>query len=136
MAQLFAATPVRDLQSFLMFKTLDAWASSLSEPWVQAHFDVHGKRLQSLPQRRAAEFESIAAVNAVPGEEIGRLYVANHFGASDRAKVAEMVGYRRATYAARIAQLDWMDTPTRTEALHKLERITTKIGFPEQWHDR
>jgi endothelin-converting enzyme/putative endopeptidase len=136
MAQLFAATPVRDLQSFLLFKTLDAWAASLSEPWVQARFDFHSKRLQSIPKRRAAAFESIAAVNAVLGEEIGRLYIANYFGASDRAKVAEMVGYLRATYADRIAQLDWMDTPTRAEALHKLERITTKIGFPERWHDR
>lgn len=136
MAQLFAAIPVRDLQSFLMFKTLDAWAPSLSEPWVQAHFDFHSKRLQSIPKRRAAAFESVAAVNAVLGEEIGRLYVANYFGASDRAKVAEMVGYLRATYAARIAQLDWMDAPTRAEALRKLDRITTKIGFPERWHDR
>jgi putative endopeptidase len=136
LAQLFAATPVGDLQSFLMFKTLDAWAPSLSEPWVQAHFDFHNKRLQSTPQRRAAEFESIAAVNAALGEEIGRIYVAEYFGASDRAMVEEMVGYLRATYAERIAKLEWMDAETRAEALRKLERITTKIGFPERWHDR
>ena len=136
LAQLFAATPVRDLQSFLMFKTLDAWAPSLSEAWVQAHFDFHGKRLQSTPQRRAAEFESIAAVNSALGEEIGRLYVAEYFGVADRAKVEEMVGYLSAAYAERIAALDWMDAPTRGEALRKLERVTTKIGFPERWHDR
>ncbi|MFM7350082.1 MAG: M13 family metallopeptidase [Erythrobacter sp.] len=136
MAQLFAATSVRDLQSFLMFKTLDAWAPSLSDAWVQAHFDFHSKRLQSIPKRRSAELESIAAVNAALGEEIGRIYVANYFGATDRAKVSEMVGYLRATYAARIAKLEWMDEPTRAEALRKLERITTKIGFPARWHDR
>jgi putative endopeptidase len=136
LAQLFAATTVRDLQSFLMFKTLDAWADSLSDPWVQAHFDFHGKRLQSTPQRRAPEFESIAAVNSALGEEIGQLYVAKYFGSSDRAMVEEMVGHLRDTYAERIAKLDWMDGPTRAEALRKLERITTKIGFPERWHDR
>jgi endothelin-converting enzyme/putative endopeptidase len=135
-AALFAATPLRDLQSFLMFKTLDAWATSLSEPWVQAHFDFHGKRLQSTPTRRPAELESIAATSAVLGEEIGRLYVANYFGPADRATVTEMVGYLRAAYAERIAALDWMDAATRAEALRKLERITTKIGFPERWHDR
>ena len=136
MAQLFAETPVHDLQSFLVFKTLDAWAESLSEPWVQAHFDFHGKRLQDAPQRRTPEFESIGAVNKALGEEIGRIYVASHFGPSDRAVVLEMVGYLRATYAERIAKLDWMDAPTRAEALHKLERITANIGFPERWHDR
>lgn len=136
MAELFSHTPTRDLQSFLMFKTLDAWAESLSEPWVQAHFDFHGKRLQDAPQRRAAEFESIGAVNKALGEEIGRLYVANYFGEADRAIVEEMVGYLRTTYAERIAKLDWMDEPTRAEALRKLERITARIGFPERWHDR
>ncbi len=135
-AQLFAATPVEDWQSFLMFKTLDYWAKSLSAPWVEAHFAFHGKQLQGTPARRPAAFESIAAVNAALGEEIGQLYVARHFGAADRAMVEDMVGYLRNTYAERIAKLDWMDAPTRAEALRKLERITTQVGFPTRWHDR
>ncbi len=72
-AKLFAETPVADLQAFLLFKTLDAWADSLSEPWVQAHFDFHSKRLQDVPKRRAAALESISAVNGKLGEEIGRI---------------------------------------------------------------
>jgi putative endopeptidase len=135
-AKLFADTPVADLQSFLTFKTLDAWADSLSEPWVQAHFDFHVKRLQDTPARRPAELESIAAVNAALGEELGRIYVAEYFGASDRAKVDEMVGYLRDTYRDRIEKLEWMDDATRQEALKKLAKVTRYIGYPEQWHDR
>lgn len=135
-AKLFADTPVPDLQSFLAFKTLDAWADSLSEPWVQAHFDFHVKRLQDTPERRPAELESIAAVNAAFGEEVGRLYVGKYFGASDRAKVDEMVGYLRDTYRERIEKLEWMDEATRVEALNKLAKVTRYIGYPERWHDR
>jgi putative endopeptidase len=136
MAKLFAETPVADLQSFLTYKTLDAWADSLSEPWVQAHFDFHGKRMQDTPQRRPAELESISSVNASLGEEIGRIYVAEYFGASDRAKVNEMVAYLRDTYRQRIEKLEWMDAPTRAEALTKLEKVANYIGYPERWHDR
>lgn len=136
MAALFAATPVADLQSFLLFKTLDGWADSLSEPWVQSHFDFHFKRLNDTPQRRAAKFESIASVNAALGEEIGRVYVAEYFGASQKARVEEMVGYLRATYRDRISKLDWMDAPTKAEALKKLEKLRTHIGYPDRWHDR
>jgi endothelin-converting enzyme/putative endopeptidase len=136
LAKLFADTPVADLQSFLLYKTLDAWADSLSEPWVQASFDFHRKRLQDTPQRRPAELESIASVNEALGEEIGRIYVARHFGADDRAKVAEIVDYLRSTYRERIGKLDWMDAPTRGEALAKLDKITAYIGYPERWHDR
>lgn len=136
MARLFTETPVADLQSFLLFKTLDAWADSLSEPWVQASFDFHMKRLQDVPQRRPREFESIATVNGKLGEEIGRIYVSEYFGAADRAKVLEMVGYLEATYRDRISRLDWMDEATRKEALAKLDKITTHIGYPDKWHDR
>lgn len=136
LAALFAATPVADLQSFLLYKTLDGWADSLSEPWVQAHFDFHMKRLNDTPQRREPKFESIASVNKALGEEIGRLYVAQYFGAADKAKVEEMVGYLRATYGDRISKLDWMDAPTKAEALKKLNKITTHIGYPDKWHDR
>lgn len=136
LARLFAITPAADLQTFLVFKTLDAWADSLSEPWVQAHFDFHGKRLQDTPQRRPPELESIMAVSSVLGEEIGRIYVARYFGAAERAKVEEMVNYLRATYRDRISKLDWMDAPTRAEALKKLDKVTRYIGYPERWHDR
>ncbi len=135
-SKLFAETPVEDLQSFLVFRTLDFWAPYLSEPWVQARFDFHSGTLQGVSQRRSPELEAVAAVNAVLSEEIGKIYVALHFSASDRAKVAEMVGYLRATYRERIEKLDWMDEPTRKEALGKLSKITSYIGFPDRWHDR
>jgi endothelin-converting enzyme/putative endopeptidase len=135
-AKLFADTPIDDIRSLMLFRTLDFWAPYLSEPWVQAHFDFHSKTLQGIAQRRPADLETVAAVNAVLSEEIGRIYVAEHFGTSDRAKVAEMVDYLRATYRDRIGKLDWMDEPTRKEALTKLDRIASYIGFPDRWHDR
>jgi endothelin-converting enzyme/putative endopeptidase len=135
-AGLFAETPIEDIRSLLMFRALDSWAPYLSEPWVQAHFDFHSKTLQGVAQRRSPELESVAAVNAVLGEEIGRIYVAEYFGAADRAKVAQMVDYLRATYRERIGKLNWMDEPTRREALAKLEKIASYIGFPDRFHDR
>jgi len=68
--------------------------------------------------------------------EIGRIYVAQYFGAADKAKVEEMVGYLRATYRDRIGKLDWMDASTKAEALKELEKITTHIGYPDKWHER
>jgi hypothetical protein len=47
-----------------------------------------------------------------------------------------MVDYLRATYRDRIQKLDWMDEPTRREALAKLDKIASYIGFPDRWHDR
>jgi endothelin-converting enzyme/putative endopeptidase len=135
-SKLFARTPVEDIRSMLLFHALDFWSPYLSDDWVQAHFDFHGKVLQGVDQRRSPQLEAVAAVNELLSEEVGRIYVDEYFGASDRAKVAQMVDYLRATYRERIAKLDWMDEPTRKEALAKLDKIASHIGFPDRWHDR
>ncbi len=135
-ARLFGATPVADLQSWMLFKTLDGWSSSLSQPWVQAQFDFHSKALAGIPERRPAALETVGAVNGALGEELGRIYVKQYFGASDRAQVDELIGYLRATYRDRIIHNAWMDEPTRKEALAKLDKIVRHIGFPDRWHDR
>jgi endothelin-converting enzyme/putative endopeptidase len=135
-AKLFAETPVEDIRSWLMFKTLDRWSPFLSEPWVQAHFEFHQKTLSGVSERRPAELEAVAAVNAALGEEIGRIYVAEYFGAADKARVQELIGYLRREYGTRIKANPWMDEPTRKEALAKLEKIVSHIGYPDRWHDR
>ena len=38
-------------------------------------------------------------------------------------------------YRISISQLDWMGPKTRARALEKLDRFTTKIGYPGRWRD-
>jgi putative endopeptidase len=135
-AKLFADTPVDILQSYLVFHTLDSWAPYLSDAWVHAHFDFHKKTLMGVAQRRTAVLETVAAVNSLLGEEIGRIYVAGYFGANHRAQVQEMVNYLQAAFRDRIEHNDWMDAATRKEALAKLDKVSNHIGFPDRWHDR
>src|SRR4029079_6278580 len=37
--------------------------------------------------------------------------------------------------ADRIKTLEWMDEPTKQEALKKLAAFTVKIGYPDKWRD-
>ena len=135
-AKLFAQTPVADLQSYMLFHALDDWSNSLSDEWVDAYFDFHGRKLMGIAQRRPFELEAVGAVNGMFGEEIGRIYVAEYFPATHRAEVNTMVGYLRDTYRERIGKLDWMDAPTKSEAIAKLNKVVSHIGYPERWHDR
>lgn len=135
-ASLYAETPVADLRAWMLFQAIDGWADSLSDEWVEAHFDFHSRKLQDITERRSPELEATAAVNQAFGEELGRLYVADYFPPAHRAEVDEMVGYLRDTYRDRITRLDWMDAPTKAEAIAKLNKVVSHIGYPERWHDR
>ena len=135
-ARLFAQTPVADLQSYMLFHALDDWSGSLSDEWVDAYFDFHRRKLMGVGERRPFELEAVGDVNAMFGEEIGRIYVAEYFPEAHRAQVNTMVGYLRDMFRERITKLDWMDAPTKAEAIAKLNKVVSHIGYPERWHDR
>ena len=135
-ARLFAQTPVADLQSYMLFHALDDWSGSLSDEWVDAYFDFHRRKLMGVGERRPFELEAVGDVNAMFGEEIGRIYVDEYFPAAHRAEVNTLVGYLRDMFRERITKLDWMDAPTKAEAIAKLNKVVSHIGYPERWHDR
>ena len=39
------------------------------------------------------------------------------------------------TYAEHIRQLDWMTPATKEKALFKLNKVTSKVCYPDKWKD-
>ena len=46
-----------------------------------------------------------------------------------------MVNNLKEALADRIKTLDWMDQPTKDQALKKLAAMQVKIGYPDKWLD-
>jgi putative endopeptidase len=69
------------------------------------------------------------------GEALGKLYVAYNFPPEAKARALEMVNNLKEALADRIKTLDWMDQPTKDQALKKLAVMQVKIGYPDKWLD-
>jgi len=135
MAAVYARTPLDTLRSYVAFHYLNRHAPLLSEAWSDAHFDLYSRRLMGIAEPRSLEKRGLEMVNAALGEEMGKLYVARYFPPESKAKTEEMVGYILQSMKERLEKLDWMDEPTRKEALAKLASFRVKIGYPTRWHD-
>src|SRR5439155_1595287 len=68
-------------------------------------------------------------------EALGKLYVADYFPPEAKARALELVNNLKAALSDRIKTLDWMDEPTKQEALKKLAAMNVKIGYPDKWRD-
>jgi endothelin-converting enzyme/putative endopeptidase len=134
-AALFGKTPVPVLRDHLAFSYLNANAVLLSEEWENAHFDMYDRKLQGIATPRPLPERSVQFVNELLGEEVAKLYVERYFPPAKKAKTKEMVGYIVDAMHEHLQKLDWMDEPTRKEALTKLSQFETQIGYPDQWHD-
>ena len=135
MAAVFAKPPVETLRDYVAFQYLNLHAALLSEPWVDANFDLFSRRLLGIPQSRPLEQRAVEFVSGIIGEKVARLYVERYFPAEYKAKTQEMVGFIRESMQEHLQQLDWMDEATRKEALAKLASFGVQIGYPEKWRD-
>jgi putative endopeptidase len=77
----------------------------------------------------------VASTNGALGEALGKLYVADYFPPEAKARALEMINNLKAALADRIKTVDWMDEPTKQQALKKLAAMNVKIGYPDKWRD-
>ncbi len=118
-----------------LFNTSICTQTLLSQPWVDAKFDLFSRRLMGIPEQRPLEKRAVQFVSGTLGNEVAKLYVERYFPAEYKAKTEEMVGFIRASMQEHLQQLDWMDEATRKEALTKLDSLSVQIGYPEKWRD-
>lgn len=134
-AQIFAKTPVSVLKDYLTFQYVNDHASYLNKTLSDARFDFYSKKLNGVEKQRTRQERALQTVNSLQGEPLGQIYVEKYFNPQSKEKIQDLVSYVRGTFNARLKDNDWMDEPTRQEALKKLEQFTVKVGYPDKWND-
>ncbi len=139
---ILAETPIDTWKQYCRFQLLDAAADYLTPEFVDAHFELHDRTITGVPEqkprwKRAVDATSGAGAGdfGVLGESLGQLYVQKYFPAESRRRMDELVANLMKTYETSIHELSWMTDATKKKALDKLSRITTKIGYPDEWRD-
>ncbi len=125
--------PVAEWKEYLRWRLIDGAANYLNNEIVQANFDFFSKELRGVEEMRPRWKRVLGNTNGALGEAIGKLYVDAVFPPEAKQKAQEMVENLKLAFAARIKGLDWMTDSTKTQALEKLEKMTVKIGYPDEW---
>ena len=139
---IIAETSVDVWKQYARFRLLDSAAEYLPKAFVDAHFELHDKTIAGVPEQKPRYKRAVDATSGagagdfgVLGEALGQLYVKKHFPAESRRRMDELVGNLMKTYEKSIHNLKWMTDATKVKAMEKLGKITTKIGYPDEWRD-
>ncbi|HEU0209861.1 MAG TPA: M13 family metallopeptidase [Candidatus Udaeobacter sp.] len=133
--QVFKQTPLDDFKAYLRWHLIDATASDLSKDFVDEDFNFKERTLRGAQQIKPRWKRVIESEDGSIGEALGKLYVAYNFPPEAKARALEMVNNLKEALADRIKTLDWMDQPTKEQALKKLAAMGVKIGYPDKWLD-
>jgi len=77
----------------------------------------------------------VQLINGSMGEALGQLYVAKFFPPASKVRMEKLIANLLEAYRQSITELDWMTPDTKKEALAKLAKFSTKIGYPNKWRD-
>ncbi|MFC8527892.1 M13 family metallopeptidase [Nocardia sp. NPDC057227] len=132
---LWAEVDIAVWRDYLKLSVIQAYARFLPAAIADARFDFFGKQLSGLEQKPEMWKSAVGVVDSNLGEQLGKLYVEKHFPAGAKERALVMVDDLMAAYRENFTNSSWMSEPTRREALAKLEKIDTKIGYPDKWVD-
>jgi putative endopeptidase len=133
--KLVAQTELSSWKAYLEWKLVRDAAPYLSKPFADANFAFYGTVVSGVTEQEPRWKRGVHLVEAVLGESLGKLYVAQHFPPERKARMEALVKNLLASYQQSIDTLDWMSAETKKEAQAKLAKFTPKIGYPNKWRD-
>ena len=133
--EVFKTTSVDDWKAYLRWHLIHDMAPMLSSDFVNENFRFFEATLRGTKQIKPRWKRVVTKADEELGEALGKLYVAEKFPPEAKARALEMVNNLKEALADRIKTLEWMDEPTKQEALKKLAAFTVKIGYPDKWRD-
>ena len=132
---MLSTIPLATWKHYLAFRVMDSRALHLDEATAAIRFDYRYRVLRGQKEEQPRWKQGVNVVNALVGEAVGKLYVAEYFPPEAKAKMEELVQNVVETLGASIEDLEWMSEETRGKAKQKLAKFTPKIGYPDEWTD-
>lgn len=120
---------------YLAFNLLDGAAPYLSDDFVKAGFDFHGKVMSGKQEQQPRWKRATNTVNGALSEAVGQMYVTEYFPPAAKERMLTLVSNLQTALSQRITDLQWMGDSTKEKALEKLAAFTVKIGYPDTWRD-
>jgi predicted metalloendopeptidase len=134
-AALVPEVSLRDWKAWTAAQIITQYAPYMSKPFADARFAFFGTALTGQPNQRDRWKRGVQLVNNAMGEAVGQLYVERHFPPAAKARMDALIANLIEAYRQSITDLEWMTPETRQEALAKLAKFTSKVGYPVKWRD-
>lgn len=131
---LFATLTDRELKDLYLWYFVQQATPALSDKFTDTAFEFN-KVMSGVQQQQPRWKRALGATENLLGEAVGELYVEEYFPASSKEYMIGLVENLRNALGKHIMHLDWMSDDTKVQALKKLNAITVKIGYPDQWKD-
>ncbi len=133
--QVLGSEPLASWQHWLAVQLIRSNAPYLASAFVNENFSFYSAKLAGVQELRERWKRGVAFTEGAVGEDIGQLYVDEHFPQRSKDEMDALVANLIDAYHQSIGELSWMSPETKDKALEKLSMFRPKIGYPSKWID-
>ena len=134
MNKMLASVHLDQWKTYLSWHFVNRAAPYLPERFVNETFAFR-RTLTGVTEQQPRWKRCTLATDQMLGDALGKVYVDKYFSPATKARLQQMVTNVKASFREHLLSLNWMGEQTRTEALAKLDGMTAKIGYPDNWRD-
>jgi putative endopeptidase len=120
---------------WLTWRVLSGATPYLNSALVNERFNFYGTTLSGKPKQRERWKRATELIEKYIGEAVGQIYIERHFGKDAKERMVDLVKNLTHAYRVNIGALARMSDDTKKKALLKLDKFTSKIGYPDKWRD-
>ena len=126
---------LEDWKNYLKFHYLNSLSSYMDDKTYMEQFSFYGTALLGVKEPKPRWKRAVEETDGSLGDLIGQVYVTDYLPKGTKEKLMQIAKDIKAVYASRIKNLDWMSPATKEKALHKLDVMIMKVGYPDKWKD-
>ena len=123
---------IDEWKMYLLFCLMNSLAPYLSSVYDKIYFDFYGRSLSGQKKQKPLDEKITNTVNLYLEDSIGIIFVEKYFNKKSKKYVEEMIINFKKVLKGMISNLEWMDINTKKKAIHKLEYIKYKVGYPKR----
>jgi endothelin-converting enzyme/putative endopeptidase len=130
---LLTDTPPATLKQYLAWRVFEAQAHAAGRTLIDEEFRFHGAFLLGRTQLPPDWWVCLGATRSVFGFALAKEFVARFVPTDPRPAVVDLFDRVRRAMRDALTAAGWLDEPTRSRALEKLDRLTATVGYPDEW---
>ncbi|KRN03353.1 neutral endopeptidase [Levilactobacillus senmaizukei DSM 21775 = NBRC 103853] len=119
------------IKHWMMVKTVFDGTGALTEEFRQVG-GTYRRALSGQKQARSKEKAAFYLATGTFSQVVGDYYGRKYFGEAAKADVRKMVLKMTHVYQQRLKANDWLSTATSEKAITKLQKLTIKVGYPDE----
>ncbi len=129
------ANSIDDWKVYLRWNLINGFADYVSSPFENQNFKFYGTILNGVKAKRPRWKRVLNQEETSIGDLLGQLYVEKYVSPTFKKRYKDLTDNIIEAYRERIGKLTWMTDSTKAKAIVKLNSITVKVAYPDQWKD-